>query len=119
MSLERIWLRVQPQSPKRNAVESVLAGRSRRCRTFWRVTLAIAPTLCQQHSAVGDDHHEQGQHVHRHASERLSCRRFWPDGGWNDENPSRYQRPYLSHHGDMDLRAPLKLSHRGDNHEGF
>ena len=39
---------VQLQSPKRTTLGWVAAGRSRRCRTFSRVGLAIAPTLCQQ-----------------------------------------------------------------------
>ena len=82
----------RPNPPKRTTVGWVAAGRSRRCGTLWRVSLAIAPTVCQQHSAADDDHGEQGQHVHRHASERLGLRRFWPDGGWNDENSSRYRR---------------------------
>ena len=44
------------------------AGRSRRCRTFSRVSLAIPPTLCQQHSPADDDHEEQGQHVRSHGA---------------------------------------------------
>ena len=77
---------VPAQSPERTMVGWVAGGRARRCGTFWRVALGITQTLCQQHSAAGDDQGEQGQHVHRHAGERLSLRRFWPDGGWNDEN---------------------------------
>ena len=76
---------VPAQSPERTMVGWVAGGRARRCGTFWRVALGITQTLCQQHSAAGDDQGEQGQHVHRHAGERLSLRRFWPDGGWNDE----------------------------------
>ena len=83
---------VPAQSPERTMVGWVAGGRARICRTSWKVSLAITPTLCQQHSAADDDHREQGQHVHRHASERLSCRRFWPDWGWNDENSSSDQR---------------------------
>ena len=59
---------VQANPPKRNAVGWVAGGRSRRCGTFWRVSLAIKPTLCQQHSAADDDHREQGQHVRHHAA---------------------------------------------------
>ena len=77
---------VPAQSPERTTVGWVAAGRARSCGTFWRVSLSITPTLCQQLSAAGGDHGEQGQHVHRHASERLGLRRFWPDGGSNDEN---------------------------------
>ena len=76
LPVERIWLGVQLPSPKRTTVGWEAAGRSRRCRTFLRVGLGIAPTLCQQHSGAGDDHREQGQHVHRHAGERPSLRRF-------------------------------------------
>ena len=92
VALAGIWHGVQANPPKRNAVGWVAGGRARRCRTSWRVSLAITPTLCQQHSAADDDHREQGRHVHRHDSERLSRRRFWPDGGLDDENSSRYRR---------------------------
>ena len=59
---------IQANPPKRNAVGWVAGGRARRCRTSWRVSLAITPTVCQQHSAAGDDHREQGQHVRHHAA---------------------------------------------------
>ena len=58
---------VQPQSAKRNAVGWRVAGRSGGAAPFFRVALAIAPTLCQQHGAAGDDHMEHGQHVRAHA----------------------------------------------------
>ena len=68
VSLAGIGPASRPNPPKRTTVGWVAAGRSRRCRTFWRVALAITPTLCQQHSAAGDDHREQGQHVRHHAA---------------------------------------------------
>ena len=59
---------IQPKLPKRDAVGWVAGGRARICRTSWRVSLAITPTLCQQHSAADDDHREKGQHVRHHAA---------------------------------------------------
>ena len=49
---------VQANLPKRTTLGWEAAGRSRRCGTFWRVSLAIKPTLCQQHSAADHDHRE-------------------------------------------------------------
>ena len=73
---------IQLQSPKTND-EDVERPGGRAVPHLFRVrTRAISPTLCQQHSAAGDDHGEQGQHVHRHASERLGCRRFGRTGDW-------------------------------------
>ena len=89
VALERIWLGVQAQSAKRDAVGGRAVGRSGGAAPFWRMALGITPTVCQPHSAAGDHHVEQGHHVHRHAGERLGCRPFWPDGGSNDENPLR------------------------------
>ena len=92
VGLLRVRPGVQPQSAKRDAVGGRAIGRSGGAAPFWRMALGITPTVCQQHSAAGDDNGEQGHHVHRHASERRSCGPFWPDGGWNDENPLRYRR---------------------------
>ena len=59
---------IQLQSPKTND-EDVKRPGGRAVPHLFRVrTLAILPTLCQQHSAADDDHREQGQHVRHHAA---------------------------------------------------
>ena len=79
----------RPNPPKRTTVGWVAAGLSRRCRTFLRVTLAITPTVCQQHSAAEEDIEEHGQHVRAHALVDV-C--FLTDGGRNNKNALNDQR---------------------------
>ena len=60
---------VQPQSPKRNAVGSVLVRRARGWPTGLTVSLAISPTRSRQKSPPEDDHEELGEIDAHHALE--------------------------------------------------
>jgi hypothetical protein len=69
MTVEGIWLGVQPQSAKRVTVGCGGQAGAGICHTCLAVAAAISPTLRQQKSPSEDDHEELGEIDAHHALE--------------------------------------------------